>query len=100
MRVGDTANMGKKVPGSDETKMYLLVCVAENTLNIPAIKQRTVVAASCCGDAFLPQGQRSWSELKGGWMKLNPGQSLKKPVGGCRRMKTGVEVHLPAGQLP
>ena len=30
-----------------------------------------VVAASCGGDAFLQQGQGSWSELMGRWMETN-----------------------------
>ena len=48
------------------------------TLNTPSPPWNMVVAASCCGDAFLQQGQGSWSELMGRWMEPNTGQSWKK----------------------
>ena len=52
-----------------------------NTAHQPEHTIRTVtyeVAASCCGDALIQQGQGSWSELMGGWMKPNTGLSLRK----------------------
>ena len=35
--------------------------------------------SSRCGDAFLQQGQGSWSELLGRWMETNSRKSWKKP---------------------
>ncbi|MCI4382361.1 hypothetical protein PGIGA_G00014040 [Pangasianodon gigas] len=78
--VGDTANMWKKVLWSDESKIELFGLNAKryvwqkpNTAHHP--EHTMVVAASCCGDAFLQRGQGSWSELMGRWMARNIGQS-------------------------
>lgn len=38
------------------------------------------MTASCCGDALLQQRQGHWSELMGGWMELNTGQTWKKNI--------------------
>ena len=98
-----TTNMWSKVLWSDETKIevfgpnakcYMWQKTLHITLNTPSPPWNMVVAASCCGDAFLQQGQGSWSELMGRWMEPNTGQSWKKTCSA----KTGVEVHLPAGQ--
>ena len=47
------------------------------TLITPSPPWNMVVAASCCWDAFLQQGQGSWSELMGSCMEPNTGQYCK-----------------------
>ncbi|MED6235062.1 hypothetical protein ATANTOWER_014405 [Ataeniobius toweri] len=44
----------------------------------PKLIRKIVVAASCCGDVFLKQGQGCQSELMVRWMEPNTEQSYKK----------------------
>lgn len=56
-----------------------------------------LVAASCCGEAFLQQRLGSGSEL-GRPMEPNIGYPRRKPVTDCKRLETGGKVRVPTGQ--
>ncbi|MEQ2221578.1 hypothetical protein ILYODFUR_017272 [Ilyodon furcidens] len=89
-----TANTWKQVCRSYKTKIELSGLHAECVQEKLHVVRNMNVTTSCCGNIFLQQGQRSWSEFIGKmdgdkyWAILEE-NLLEAP-----------EVHLPAGQQP
>ncbi|MEQ2247853.1 hypothetical protein ILYODFUR_013333 [Ilyodon furcidens] len=74
----ETANMGKEVICSDETKIYFLllanmynvpICGGKLTLHVslktPSPWRKMAVAELCCGLPFYEQGEENLSKLMG-----------------------------------
>lgn len=49
---------------------------------------------------FIYQGSGGRSELMGRWAERDAGQSWKESCRFCKRLETGPEINLPAGQQP
>lgn len=67
-------------------KLTLLI-----TLNTASQLWNMVMATACCGVAFLPhEWENCWYDVKWSKIRKNPG---RKPVGACKRVKIGNEIH-------